>query len=316
MGRSAGQDGHKKKHWIRRILCLLLAAVLTVGTALGIHTVPKARRLRQALTAQNCAITVRAKLNQAELTGDQQRFLEILSGIMGVEETEWNRVTLRGGYDGDAIRLTVSGESGSPLTELYLTQDCQAIDIHAIYDRAYAYLTGENRLLDMLLPQWSLGDYISLQQLEHAFELELGQFPDIWDKLEKMQAKLSLPLLCGAVLAADDWNRQEQKLVYHITETDRRLALAERLARRMAGAGAPGSWNLPEGMALDVTVYLGEPQVRAVIIGNLPGAEQIEDWALELTWGAYTQGEDAVSMIDQRMIDDLVRLLRLLTTIF
>ncbi len=316
MGQSARRGKHKKKHRIIKALCLLLTVVLTAAVVLGIRTVPKARRLREALTAPNCAITLQASLNMDKLTADQQKFLMILSEITGLERTEWNSVTLHGGYDGEAVRLAASGESGSPLTELYLTRDCQAIDIHAIYDRAYAHLTHENRLLDKMLPQWSLGDYISLQQLEHAFELELGQIPDIREKLEEIQGKLSLPMLCGAVLAADEWDRQEQKLVYRITDTDRRLELARQLAQRMGIPGDTDSWNLPEGMELYIAVYLGEPRVRTVVTGNLPGAEQIEDWSLELTWAAYTPESSSVSMLDQRMIDDLARLLRLLTTIF
>lgn len=316
MERSAEKGNHKKKHRVLKILCLLLAAVLVAAAALGAYTVPRARQLQQALTVPNCAITLRVKLSTDKLTADQQKFLSTLSALTGLEGTEWDSVTLRGGYDGEAIRLAVSGESGCPLTELYLTRDCQAMDIHAIYDRAYAHLTGENRLLEKMLPQWSLGDYISLQQLEQAFELELGQLPDLEEKLEKIQAKLSLPMLCGAVLAADEWNRQEQKLIYHIAEGDRRLALARRLARRMGNAGDTEAWDLPEGMELDVAVYLGEPRVRTTLTGSLPGAEQIEDWSLELTWAAYTPEGGSVSMVDQQMIDGLAQLLRLLMSIF
>ncbi|MDE5950347.1 MAG: hypothetical protein K2H12_02045, partial [Acetatifactor sp.] len=235
----------KKKHWVLRILCLLLAAALIVAAVLAIRIIPTARRLQSALTAQNCAITAQAELNRSRLTADQQKLLETLSQLTGLEDAEWNRLTLQGGYDGNAIRLAVRGGQGTQLTQLYLTQDCQAVDMHAIYDRAYSHLTGEIGLLALMLPQWSFGDYISLQQLEHAFRLELGELPDVREKLEKIQSKLSLPLLCGAVLAADQWDRKNQQLVYHITDKDRRLELAQRLAKQK------DSWQLPEGMVLD-----------------------------------------------------------------
>lgn len=299
----------KKKHWVLRILCVLLAAALIGTVVLGIRIVPRARRLQRALTAQNCAITAQAELNRSKLTADQQKLLRTLSQLMGMEETEWNRLTLQGGYDGDAIRLAVCSGQGVRLTELYLTQDCQAIDMHAIYDRAYSHLTGEIGLLALVLPQWSFGDYISLQQLEHAFGLELGELPDVRGKLEKIQSKLSLPLLCGAVLAADQWDRENQELVYHITDTDWRLKLAKRLAKQT------DSWQLPEGMELDVVICLGEPQVRTVITGRLPGMEQIEDWSLELTWEGYVPESSAVSMVDQQVIEDLAELLKMLESL-
>lgn len=301
--------GKKKKHWVLRLLCLLLVAALLAAVVLGIRTVPRARRLQRALTAQNCAVTVRAQLNRDGLSADQLRLLETLSGLMGMEESEWNRLTLQGGYDGHAIRLAVCGGQGVRLTELYLTQDCQAIDMHAIYDRAYSHLTGEIELLALVLPQWGFGDYISMQQLEQAFGLELGELPDFKGKLEKIQAKLSLPLLCGAVLAADEWDRERQELVYHITDTDRRLALARRLAKQS------DSWQLPEGMELDVAVCLGESQVRTVVTGYLPGMEQLEDWSLELTWEGYVPESDPISMVEQQVIDDLAELLKLLETL-
>lgn len=299
----------KKKHWVLRILCLLLAAALIVAAVLAIRILPIARRLQSALTAQNCAITAQAELNRSRLTTDQQKLLETLSQLTGLEDIEWNSLTLQGGYDGNAIRLAVCGGQGTQLTQLYLTQDCQAVDMHAIYDRAYSHLTGEIGLLALMLPQWGFEDYISLQQLEHAFELELGELPDVREKLEKIQSKLSLPLLCGAVLAADQWDRKNQQLVYHITDKDRRLELAQRLAKQK------DSWQLPEGMVLDVVFYLGEPQVRTVITGHLPGVEQIEDWSLELTWEGYVPENDTVSMVDQQVIDDLAELIKLLESL-
>lgn len=299
----------KKKHWVLRILCLLLAAALIVAAVLAIRIIPIARRLQSALTAQNCAITAQAELNRSRLTADQQKLLETLSQLTGLEDAEWNRLTLQGGYDGNAIRLAVRGGQGAQLTQLYLTQDCQAVDMHAIYDRAYSHLTGEIGLLALMLPQWSFGDYISLQQLEHAFRLELGELPDVREKLEKIQSKLSLPVLCGAVLAADQWDRKNQQLIYHITDKDQRLELAQRLAKQK------DSWQLPEGMELDVVIYLGEPQVRTVITGYLPGVEQIEDWSLELTWEGYVPENDAVSMVDQQVINDLAELIELLESL-
>lgn len=305
----------KKKHWGLRILCLLLVAALIAAVVLGIRIIPIARRLQGALTEQNCTITAQAEINQSRLTADQQKFLGTLSRLMGIEETEWNRVTLQGGYDDEAIWLAVCGGQGDRLTELYLTQDCQALDIHVIYDRAYAHLTEKVGLLALVLPQWSFGDYISLQQLEYAFGLQLGELPDIQGKLEQFQSKLSLPLLCGAVLAADQWDRDSQKLVYHITATDKRLDLARWLAKKAGHSDLADLWQLPEGMELDVVIDLGEPQVKTMVTGYVPGMEQLRNWSVELIWGAYVPSEQEIGLMDQGILDDFAQLLEALKSL-
>lgn len=302
----------KKKHRILRIMAMLLLLILAAAILLGINLVPTAGRLQRALTAQNCAVTLEAALDIQELTADQQKFLQVLSRITGLEETEWQELTLQGGYDGEAIRLDVYGKGGTLLTRLYLSQDCQAMNLHTVYDMAHAHLTETAGLLAQVLPDWNMGDYISLQQLEEAFGLELGEFPDMQEGMDRIPSKLSLPMLCGVILAADQWDREEQKLVYHITDSDGRLAYIRQIAEKKGDS----EWlQLPEGTVLDVTIDLGGPQVRMEITGRLPETEQLADWSAELLWNGYTPAEGDISLIDQQVLSGLSALLELLEAI-
>lgn len=302
----------KEKHWILRILVLLLLLILAAVLCLGIRLIPTASRLQQALAAQNCGVTLEVSLDTQELTADQQKFISILSRLTGLEETEWQELTLQGGYDGEAIRLDVYGKQGNLLTQLYLTRDCQAMNLHTVYDRAYAYLTERAGLLARLLPEWNMGDYISLQQLEEAFDLKLGALPDMQVGIEQIQSRLSLPVMCGMILAADQWDREEQKLVYHITDTDSRLAYIRQLAEKKGDS----RWlKLPRGTELDVTIDLGGSRVQMEITGQLPEAEQLTDWSAELLWDGYTPVEGEISLMDQQVLNELSALLELLETI-
>ena len=274
----------KKKHLFIKILLILLLLIFVMLAILAVRIIPVASRLQSALTAENCVITIEASLDQQALTEDQQKFFQNLSTLTGVDQTQWEELTLQGGYDGNVLELVVYGgqDTDTLLTQLYLTQDCQAMNIHAIYDRAYAHLTEKVGLLALVLPQWSFGDYISLQQLEYAFGLQLGELPDIRGKLEQFQARLSLPLMCGAVLAADEWDRDSRRLVYHITSTDKRLALAQQLAKKTGHGDQAAFWQLPEGMELDVVIDLGGEQANMLITGQLPGVKQIKSCSVEL----------------------------------
>lgn len=312
MGRT---DQKKNKHPLLMIFGILLLLIVVALVIMAVRIVPVARRLQNALKMQNCAITIEASLDQQALTEDQQKLLQNLSLLTGVDQAQWGELTLQGGYDGSAIELAVYGGHDTFLTQLYLTQDCQAMDIHAIYDRAYDHLTEKAGLLTLVLPQWNFGDYISLQQLEYAFGLQLGELPDLQEKLERLQSRLSLPLMCGAILAADQWDRDSQELVYHITATDRRLALAKRLAKKTGHNDQTAFWQLPEGMELDVTVDLGGSRVKTMITGQVPGVEQLKDWSVELVWGAYAPEEREISLMDQGILDDLAQLLELLKSL-
>lgn len=305
----------KKKHWILRILLILLLLILIAAVILAVRLVPTARRLQRALTAQSFGVTAQVSLDRQMLTADQQKFLGSLSLLTGLDETQWQQLKLQGGYDAGEVKLDVYGGQDALLTQLYLTQDCQAVNLHVIYDRAYDHLTGQIGLLSHVLPQWSLGDYVALQQLERAFGLELGTLPDFQGVLEKFQSKLSLPMLCGAVLAADQWDRASQTLVYHITAGDRRLALAQQIAEKTGHVRQTGSWKLPEGMELDVVIDLGDPQVRMLLTGKLPQVRQLTDWSVELTWGGYSSTGKDVVLVDQQMIDGLAEFLKLLETL-
>lgn len=295
----------------------MLLLIFIVVVCLAIWLVPRARRLQRALRAENCAISAEVSLNRQALTADQQKFVQSLSLLTGLEETEWEKLRLQGGFDAGIVELAVYGGQDALLTQLYMTQDCQAMNLHMIYDRAYDYLTEQFGLLSHVLPQWNLGDYVALQQLEYAFGLELGKpggekLPDFQTGLKRVRSKLSLPALCGAVLAADQWDRESQELVYHITASDRRLALIRQIAEETGHTRQTGSWQLPEGLELDVVIYLGEPQVRMQITGKLPEVQLLADWSLKLTWDGYSSTEKDISLMDQQMINDLAELLKLL----
>lgn len=305
----------KKKHWILRILLILLLLVLIAAAVLAARLLPTARRMQRALTAQSFGVTAQVSLDSRVLTADQRKFAQSLSLLTGLDETEWERLRLQGGYDAGEVRLDVYGGQDALLTQLYLTQDCQAVNLHVVYDRAYDHLTGQIGMLSHVLPQWNLGDYVALQQLEQAFGLELGALPDFQGMLEKFQSKLSLPMLCGAVLAADQWDRQSQTLTYHITAGDRRLALARQIAEKTGRVRQTDSWQLPEGTKLDVTIDLGGPQARVLLTGELPQARQLTDWSVELTCGGYSSTEGDVALMEQQMIDGLAELLKLLETL-
>lgn len=306
----------KRKHWICRILGILLLLLLTAAVIMALWLVPKALRLRRALTSQSCAVNAEMSLNPRALSTDWQKLLRSLSLLTGLDEAEWKNLKLQGGYEAGTLELTVyTGEKVTPLSRLYLTPECQALDLHMVYDRTYDHLTEHVELLSHVLPQWGLGDYVALQQLEYAFGLDSltsDRISDLQGTAERFQSRLSLPTLCGAVLAADQWDSKSRALVYHISDTDWRLEAARRLAEKTGHSPQTAFGQWPEGMTLDLVIYLGEPQVRMEITGDLPGIKQLSDWSAELVWEDYVSGSGEISLVDQQMINGFADLIKLL----
>ncbi len=79
--------------------------------------------------------------------------------------------------------------------------------------------------------------------------------------------------------------------------------------------GQTDSWQWPEGLELDVVIFLDEPQARMFVTGKMPQVKQLADWSVELAWDAYDAGNDEISMVDQQVINSLADLLKLIETL-
>lgn len=161
------------KH-IRRIVLLLL---LAIAVYLGIRFYPvwkAAKYLSDNMDFAHYSYELEVELDQEEMQREQGRLLEILTGVTGFEPEAMCRLTVRGSVWEDTIHaLIYPSGADSPLIELYLGSDTDVVNETYIYNAVRNHLAEKVRLLGLVMPEQKEALYMTLEQVEEMFGLDL-----------------------------------------------------------------------------------------------------------------------------------------------
>lgn len=152
-------SSRKKKRGVGRvvlilILCLALIAVIavTVGYSLVARRV-KALQAGAAFTFDY----------EATSTADSPALYTIL------QKTGSTKGTVSGLYAPDALQLSITAPGAvipaDPLTRVYVSGSETLYDVGQLYKNIRSSITGSYPLASFLMPDWTLGNYISQAQL-------------------------------------------------------------------------------------------------------------------------------------------------------
>ena len=149
----------RKKHgagYVVLIAVLILVLLAVVAAATGYSLV--ARRVK-ALQA-GAAFTFDYEITS---TADSPALYTIL------QKTGSTKGTVNGLYAPDALQLSISAPDAvipaGPLTRVYISRSETLYDVGQLYKNIRSSITGSYPLASLLLPDWSLGSYISQAQL-------------------------------------------------------------------------------------------------------------------------------------------------------
>lgn len=149
----------RKKHgagYVVLIAVLILVLLAVVAAATGYSLV--ARRVK-ALQA-GAAFTFDYEITS---TADSPALYTIL------QKTGSTKGTVNGLYAPDALQLSISAPDAvipaGPLTRVYISSSETLYDVGQLYKNIRSSITGSYPLASLLLPDWSLGSYISQAQL-------------------------------------------------------------------------------------------------------------------------------------------------------
>lgn len=167
------------KH-VRRIMLLLL---LAIAVYLGIRLYPvwkAAAYLSENMDFAHYTYELEVELDQEEMQREQGRLLEILAAVTGFEPEAMCRLTVRGSVWEDTIHALIypGGMEGvqateSPLIELYLGSDTDVVNETYIYNAVRNHLAEKVRLLGLVMPEQNEMLYMTLEQVEQIFGLDL-----------------------------------------------------------------------------------------------------------------------------------------------
>lgn len=161
----------KKRYIIAGIiLALLVAAVIwafPLLRAAGIlHGMGKGEGFEGQITVT---------LKEEALSQEEEQFVHTLSKLFSVEET--SLLSLRGegrmAENSGYAEIYCEGVS-EPVTDVYFSQEETWINVEMLYERLQETFARKYPILGNILPNWECGAYISLEQIEEIFQVDVN----------------------------------------------------------------------------------------------------------------------------------------------
>lgn len=193
----------KKKYVVISIVGIVAAVIVL----LGIWMFPLLRvaaTLHSALHAESYDFQVAVTLNKEILSEQQWQFLALMPWVLGIEEDDCLEWSVTGNIsEGSGYAKLYGGGLQEPITDVYFRDDQIMVNIKMLYQSLQKNILEEHPMLGSLLPGWEYGDYISLDQIEEifavdieeifrdhsSFELSGQSFWEVWNMLRGMERK-------------------------------------------------------------------------------------------------------------------------------
>lgn len=163
----------KRKILLTAGLLVLLALVLW-GLVRFFPLWETAKTLWENMNSGQYAYELNVELNQEKLTEGQEKLLMHLTWLTGFDREAMCRLTIKGSVRENRIHAMIYPEGAAePLTELYSDGDNCVICESAIYNQIRSHLVDEYMILRLLMPRQQEELYISLEQIEQLFDLDM-----------------------------------------------------------------------------------------------------------------------------------------------
>lgn len=193
----------KKKYVIISIVGVIAAVIVLVGIWM-FPLFRVAATLHSALHAESHDYQVAVTLNKEILSEQQRQFLSLMPWVLGIEEDDCLEWGVAGKIsEGCGYAKLYGGGLQKPITDVYFKDDQIMVNAKMLYQSLQENILEEHPMLGSLLPEWKYGDYISLEQIEKIFEVDIEEifrehnsfelsersFWEIWGMLRRMERK-------------------------------------------------------------------------------------------------------------------------------
>ena len=141
-----------------------------------------AQTVRRVLSAESVEYDVHVTLNRNQFSERQEQFLQAVSWILETDESaclSWKVCGMISDGRGYA-QIFCAGLDG-PVTDVRFEKNDIWVNVKMIYEALQNNFTSAHPLLGHLLPDWKYSDYMSLEQMEEIFQIDIkGMFmPDM-----------------------------------------------------------------------------------------------------------------------------------------
>ena len=156
------------------IVCVAAALLLVLGIFCYPHW-KAAKLLKEHFNPERVGYTLEVQLLEEQMTDDQKQFVDVLSMLTGINTENFYKLHLEGTtWDGIVeVQVFPDGQE-NPLFELYLSDESEVMNGAMFYQTVRANLSGGNALIERLLPKWEDHTYVTLEQAEQIFGIDLS----------------------------------------------------------------------------------------------------------------------------------------------
>ena len=156
------------------IVCVAAALLLVLGIFCYPHW-KAAKLLKEHFNPERVGYTLEVQLLEEQMTDDQKQFVDVLSMLTGIDTENFYKLHLEGTtWDGIVeVQVFPDGQE-NPLFELYLSDESEVMNGAMFYQTVRANLSGGNALIERLLPKWEDHTYVTLEQAEQIFGIDLS----------------------------------------------------------------------------------------------------------------------------------------------
>lgn len=156
------------------IMCVAAALLLVLGIFCYPHW-KAAKLLKEHFNPERVGYTLEVQLLEEQMTDDQKQFVDVLSMLTGINTENFYKLHLEGTtWDGIVeVQVFPDGQE-NPLFELYLSDESEVMNGAMFYQTVRANLSGGNALIERLLPKWEDHTYVTLEQAEQIFGIDLS----------------------------------------------------------------------------------------------------------------------------------------------
>ena len=156
------------------IVCVAAALLLVLGI-FGYPHWKAAKLLKEHFNPARVDYTLEVQLLEEQMTDDQKQFVDVLSMLTGIDTENFYKLHLEGTtWDGIVeVQVFPDGQE-NPLFELYLSDESDVMNGAMFYQTVRANLSGGNALIERLLPKWEDHTYVTLEQAEQIFGIDLS----------------------------------------------------------------------------------------------------------------------------------------------
>lgn len=162
----------------RMVLAAVLSALAVALLGTGVYLYPAWRcggRLQEKMDFARFSYEMEVELNREALKEEQKKLFEVLGFLTGRGEEALYRLTIRGSVWEDRIHVRIYPMgAGEPLVELYMSHGDNMINEAVFYNAVRENLTEQYPLLEHLMPRQEKDVYMTLEQVEEMFGLDLS----------------------------------------------------------------------------------------------------------------------------------------------